>query len=153
MGLHARVNERNVRLQPVLVGQGRIPFGAQTGHDVDKVLHGPTCTWSEKSENLCAVHGVHSVRCALKIVQAGYQVVGLILMAWMCFSRGGGRILEVKAQGHVRRVLFLGLARPMYIRRISGRKPTKYTVKYSVYLRFWPTLFMPYLLHVDNLVR
>ena len=36
------INKAPVQLH-VLVGQGRIKVGAQTGHDVDRVLHGPTC--------------------------------------------------------------------------------------------------------------
>jgi len=39
--------------------------------------------------------------------------------------------------------VFLGLARTIYIRFIHGmfgREITKYTVKYGVYIRFWPTL-------------
>jgi hypothetical protein len=39
----------------------------------------------------------------------------------------------------------VGLARTIYIRCIYGnfgREITKYTVKYGVYIRFWPTLMM-----------
>ena len=39
--------------------------------------------------------------------------------------------------------IFLELARTIYIRYIYGifgRKTTKYTVIYGVYIRFWPTL-------------
>jgi len=40
---------------------------------------------------------------------------------------------------------FVGLARTIYIRCIYGifsREIIKYTVKYGVYIRFWPTLIM-----------
>jgi hypothetical protein len=46
----------------------------------------------------------------------------------------------------------LGLARSIYIRRIygiSGKKITKYTVIYGVYIRFWPTLNTP---HVSKVI-
>jgi len=40
-------------------------------------------------------------------------------------------------------LLFVGLAKNVYIRCMSGtfgREITKYTVMYGVYIRFWPTL-------------
>ena len=43
---------------------------------------------------------------------------------------------------------YLKLARTIYIRciySIFGRKITKYTVKHGVYIRFWPTLHIPFL--------
>jgi hypothetical protein len=39
--------------------------------------------------------------------------------------------------------IYIGLVRTIYIRciyGILGREITKYTVIYSVYIRFWPTL-------------
>jgi len=45
---------------------------------------------------------------------------------------------------------YIGLARTIHIRciyRISGRQITKYTVIYSVYIRFWPTLHVHTCMH------
>jgi len=43
---------------------------------------------------------------------------------------------------------YLGLARIIYILciyGIFGREITKYTVIYGVYIRFWPTLLLPFI--------
>ena len=54
-------------------------------------------------------------------------------------------------------MLFLGLARTMYIRLkygIFGREIAKYTVIHGVYIRFWPTLviFKALQLHTQSLI-
>jgi len=47
--------------------------------------------------------------------------------------------------------LLLGLARAIYIRCVYGtfgREITIYMVIYGVYIRFWPTLLIAYILYV-----